>query len=232
MPSALSSDTPGFDARDLPAMRARGGLATDEPRSASRDLILDTAARLFRADGYAATSLRDIADACGMKAGSLYYHFVSKDAIVGEVLRIGVERVAGHVRDAVDALPADADARTLLHTAVRAHLSALLELQDYTSANVRIVGQVPADVRETHIATRDAYEKFWSQLLKRCAKRGGFDGARDLKLARLFLIGALNGSLEWFRGGPVGVDRIADELSTLFLDGLAERSANPARTPR
>jgi AcrR family transcriptional regulator len=198
--------------------------------AAGRQLILDHAARLFRADGYAATSLRDIADACGMKAGSLYYHFASKDAIVGEVLKIGVERVGDVVRAAVAALPADSDARTLLHTAVRAHLSALLELQDYTSANVRIVGQVPAEVRTAHIATRDAYERFWSQLLKRCAKQGGFDDGRDLKLARLFLIGALNGSLEWFRGGPVGVDRIAAELSTLFLDGLVSRPA--AAKPR
>jgi len=197
--------------------------------SATRDLILDTAARLFRADGYAATSLRDIADACGMKAGSLYYHFPSKDAIVGEVLKIGVERVGEVVRAAVHALPDDADARTLLHTAVRAHLSALLQLQDYTSANVRIVGQVPVEVRNTHIATRDAYERFWSQLLKRCAKQGGFDGERDLKLARLFLIGALNGSLEWFRGGPAGIDKLAHELSELFLDGLITRPQRKAK---
>ncbi len=204
------------------------GRSTRSPPT-GRQLILDTAARLFRADGYAATSLRDIADACGMQAGSLYYHFASKDAIVGEVLKIGVERVADVVRDAVQALPADTDARILLHTAVRAHLSALLELQDYTSANVRIVGQVPDDVRAAHIATRDAYERFWSQLLKRCAKQGGFDTACDLKLARLFLIGALNGSLEWFRGGPVGVDRIATQLSTLFLDGLVAR---PQKKPK
>ena len=52
----------------------------------------------------------------------------------------------------MSALPADADARTLLHTAVRAHLSALLELHDYTSANVRIFAQVPAPIREAHIA--------------------------------------------------------------------------------
>ena len=170
--------------------------------------------------------MRDIADACGLQAGSLYYHFPSKDAIVGEVLRIGVERVADVVRAAVQALPAEADARLLLHTAVRAHLSALLELHDYTSANVRIVGQVPGEVRAAHIATRDAYERFWTQLLKRCAKDGAFDARRDLKLTRLFLIGALNGSLEWFRGGPAGVDKLARELSDLVLDGLV------ARTPR
>ena len=36
----------------------------------SRQAILDTAARLFRQEGYAASSLRAIADACDMKAGT------------------------------------------------------------------------------------------------------------------------------------------------------------------
>jgi AcrR family transcriptional regulator len=179
---------------------------------------------LFREQGYAATSLRDIADATGMKAASLYYHFESKDAIVGEVLRIGVERVDAEVRRAVMALPADADARTLLHTAVRAHLFALLALHDYTSANVRIIGQVPATVRAAHIATRDAYERFWTGLLKRCAKLGAFDPRRNLKLARLFMISALNGTLEWFHAGLVSVEKLAHELTELFLDGLNVRA--------
>jgi len=197
---------------------------------AGRRRILDNAARLFREHGYAATSLRDIADSTGMKAASLYYHFESKDEIVGEVLRIGVERVGAEVRRAVMALPTDSDARTLLHTAVRAHLSALLELHDYTSANVRIIGQVPAAVREAHIATRDAYERFWTGLLKRCAKLGGFDPRRDLKLARLLMISALNGSLEWFHAGPVSIEKLAHELTEMFLDGLNARA--PVRPTR
>lgn len=195
----------------------------DRETGDGRALILDTAARLFREDGYAATSLRDIAARCGMKAGSLYYHFASKDEIIGEVLRIGVERVADHVRRSVAALPPDADARTLLHTAVRAHLSALLELHDYTSANVRIFGQVPAAVRDAHVATRDAYEAFWASLLTRCARVGGWTRRRDLGLTRLFLLNALNGSLEWFTEGRSTADELARELTDLLLDGLNAR---------
>jgi AcrR family transcriptional regulator len=215
------------------------GAPEDEPTAGEgRRLILDTAARLFRQEGYAAISLRDIAGECGMKAGSLYYHFACKDEIVSEVLRIGVERVFEEVRRTVMALPPDADARTLLHTAVRAHLSALLELQDYTSANVRIFGQVPSNVREAHIATRDAYERFWAAVFERCAKLGGFDPERDLHLTRLFLINALNGCLEWYRAGPASLEALAHELTELFLDGLNARTAphrpakrtTPART--
>ena len=149
------------------------------------------------------------------------------------MLRIGVERVADHVRRSVAALPPDADARTLLHTAVRAHLSALLELHDYTSANVRIFGQVPASVRDAHIVTRDAYEAFWTSLLTRCAQVGGWTRRRDLGLARRFIINALNGSLEWFSEGRSTADELAHELTELLLDGLNTRPvAAPVEAPR
>jgi AcrR family transcriptional regulator len=48
--------------------------------------ILDTAAAVFASSGYVATSLKDIADACGIQAGSLYHHFNSKEAIVIELV--------------------------------------------------------------------------------------------------------------------------------------------------
>lgn len=203
----------------------------DPAASEGRQLILDTAARLFREEGYAATSLRDIAGECGMKAASLYYHFASKDEIISEVLRIGVERVAEEVRRAVMSLPPDADVRTLLYTAIRAHYAGLLELHDYTSANVRIFGQVPAAVRTLHIATRDSYERYWTQLLKRCAGIGDFDPGRNLRLTRLFLINALNGSLEWYQPSVASIEALARELTDLFLDGLRARP-KPAAASR
>jgi AcrR family transcriptional regulator len=185
----------------------------------SRQMILDTAARLFRARGYASVSLRDIAGDCGMKAGSLYYHFSSKDAIVTEVLRLGVERVYEEVQRAVAALAPDAPAEEVFRTAIRSHLRALLELQDYTSANIRIFGQVPQTVRSSHLGLRDAYERCWSDLLTRYAPPAV--GHPDtLRLARLFLIGAMNGTLEWFHPGQASVEQIAECLTGLFLDGL------------
>lgn len=192
--------------------------------SEGRKLILDTAARLFREEGYASISLRDIAGEAGMKAASLYHHFSSKAEILGEVLRIGVERVHEEVRKCVAELPADATAETVLRTAVYAHLRALWELHDYTSANVRIFGQVPAEVKLRHLPTRDAYERYWAELLKGLARRGELDRDRDLRLARLFLITALNGSLEWFQGGAVSLKAMAYELSELLMNGLGAPS--------
>jgi len=199
-----------------------------EPAPAGRQLVLDTAARLFRVEGFAGTSLRDIAAEAGMKAASLYHHFDSKDAIVSEVLRIGVEQVFAIVSSAVGQLPADASARQLLQTAIHAHLQGMHGLQDYTSANLRIFGQVPRHVREAHLPVRDAYERYWAELLTRCARQGGMDRRRDLRLTRLFLIPAMNGTLDWFQGGAFSLKAIADELTELLLDGLRVRTEGAA----
>lgn len=205
----------------MAAPRPRTARTKTPVMSEGRHLILDTAARLFREEGYASTSLRDIAAEVGMKAASLYHHFASKDEIVGEVLRIGVERVFDNVRRNVMALPADADARLLLRTAIHAHLSELLKLQDYSSANVRIFGQVPAHVRDAHMQLRDSYEKYWASLLRRCEGTGVVNPGRDLQLARLFLLGGLNGTLDWYRDGRGSVRAMAHEIADLLFGGLA-----------
>ncbi len=71
----------------------------------TRERVLDAAAKIFRQKGYAATRLADIAAAADTQAGSLYYHFDSKEQLLDEVLERGHGRVAEtrrgrHERDA------------------------------------------------------------------------------------------------------------------------------------
>jgi AcrR family transcriptional regulator len=65
---------------------AAGHVAVASTDGRRRDEILDTASRLFASSGLR-TSLQEIADACGIKPGSLYHHFESKEAIVLELLQ-------------------------------------------------------------------------------------------------------------------------------------------------
>ena len=62
------------------------GFAVESTDGSRRAQILDAAAAVFARSG-AATSLRDIADACGILPGSLYHHFDSKEAIVVELVQ-------------------------------------------------------------------------------------------------------------------------------------------------
>jgi AcrR family transcriptional regulator len=55
--------------------------------SSSRQLILDTARRLFQQHGYDATSLRQIAEAVGMTKAAVYYHYPAKENLLLELIR-------------------------------------------------------------------------------------------------------------------------------------------------
>lgn len=200
---------------------ARPPKSPTAPRPDSRRLVLDHAARLFRERGYAETSQRDIADACGIRTASLYYHFASKDEIVAEVMSTGIATVSTEVRRQVEALGADAAPAIRLRAAITGHLRAVLEIGDYTGANIRIFGHVPPQVRDLTIAARDEYEAWWRDLLADAAARGAIRPGVDLKLIRLLLLGAMNWAVEWHRPDAEGsVEAIADTLTAMALHGI------------
>ena len=48
--------------------------------------IIKKSIPVFKEKGFGATSMADIASACGLLKGSLYHHFQSKDELMKEVL--------------------------------------------------------------------------------------------------------------------------------------------------
>ncbi|HET9769778.1 MAG TPA: TetR/AcrR family transcriptional regulator [Acidimicrobiia bacterium] len=188
----------------------------------TRQRILDSAALVFSEKGYAGARLADIAAAAGMQAGSLYYHFPGRDELVEEVLRQGVARTHGSVRQAVEALPEKASALDRVRAAIAAHVRAVLQIGDYTSANIRIFGQVPDDIRARHLVDQRSYGAYWNGLLEAARAAGDIRADADLSVVRMLILGAANWSAEWYRPeGASSPDDVAEELVRMVCDGLA-----------
>ena len=191
------------------------------PPEATRDQILTHAARLFRHHGYAATTLRQIADAAGIKAGSIYYHFGSKDEILGEVLDAGIDAVMTAVQERIAALPADASYRAKIAAAIDGHLFGLLHHGDFTSANIRIYGQIPPAAKAKHKVVRRSYARYWDDLLQAALGAGELRDDTNLAVIRLYLIGALNWTVEWYNPNRGSFKSFSSQITAIVFDGIA-----------
>lgn len=189
----------------------------------SRDIILSTSAILFCEHGYAGVSMRKIAESCEMKAGSLYYHFASKDQILTEVLNIGIQKVHAAVAAALSDTPEGALAIDRLRRAISGHLHAVLENSSFTSANVRIFRQVPVEVQHSNLEVRDAYEALWDGFLRDLQEAGELRSDVDPRSLRLMLIGALNATLEWFDPTVGNISDLADRYTDMLANGALKK---------
>jgi AcrR family transcriptional regulator len=187
----------------------------------TRQSILDAAARVFRLRGYSGTRLTDIAEEIGMKAGSLYYHFDSREALVEAVMELGLRRTQEAVLAQLRNLPSDADHLTRLRTAIETHLLMVLEVEDYASATIKLIGQVPPDVRERQLGAQRAYGAMWRVLLDEAQAAGAIRSDVDLSAIRMAIMGALNWVTDWYRPGKKSPRKIAADIASVMLNGLA-----------
>jgi AcrR family transcriptional regulator len=192
----------------------------NDAESATRERILLEAARLFRHHGYTATTLREIADAAGIKAGSIYYHFESKEEILGEVLDKGIQAVSDAVRDRVEALPPKATFRDRIAAGIEGHLWGLLHHGDFTSANIRIYGQIPTSAKNRHRVVRRAYADYWDHLFEGAMASGELRSDSSTAMIRLFVIGALNWTVEWYNPQRGSFQDFARQLTNIVFDGV------------
>ncbi len=93
----------------------------------ARDLLLDTAERLFSEKGFFGASVRDITDAAGLRLASVNYHFGSKDhllaAVVGRRAKILKEE---RLSSLAEALALDLPVEARLAAIARAFVSPMI----------------------------------------------------------------------------------------------------------
>jgi len=192
----------------------------DADGPATRERVLLEAARLFRHHGYAATTLREVADAAGVKAGSIYYHFESKEQILGEVLDKGITIVADAVRTRIGALPESALWRDRIAAGIEGHLWGMLHYGDFTSANIRIYGQIPISAKNRHRVVRRAYADYWDRLFESARASGELRQDTNTAMIRLFVIGALNWTVEWYNPQRGSFQDFSRQITAIVFDGI------------
>ncbi|MDD5297901.1 MAG: TetR family transcriptional regulator [Rhodocyclaceae bacterium] len=115
----------------------------DGPVEATRERILNVAARLFTERGFAGTSMRQIAGEASVPLSSINYHFGSKQALMESVYGRMLDSVGR--RDYLDKLQAEAGERPLtVAEIVRAYMGSALRLTKKDSMSGALFRQLMA----------------------------------------------------------------------------------------
>jgi AcrR family transcriptional regulator len=175
---------------------------------------------MLRRQGYGSTTLRSIAEVAGIQAGSIYYHFASKDEIMDAVMERGVRAVIDAVREALDTLPNDASHQRRIETAVGAHLQALLSHGDYTSASIRTYGEVPVAFKQKSLQLQQTYVALWQDMLAAAQADGAIRQDLDPHILRPLLLGSLNWTVEWYDPNQRPVEDIAAQAVDMLFHGI------------
>src|SRR5438552_18305765 len=110
-----------------------------------QQLIRDKAAALFAERGFAATSIADIAAACGTAKSLVYHYFGAKDDILYDLLR---DHVARLVAGAEAALAGAESPRERLRAFVRAEIALYAGARDRHRLLLTALGDLPPARRD------------------------------------------------------------------------------------
>ena len=185
-----------------------------------RSIVMDSAAAVFAARGYHAATTKDIADKLGLRAGSLYYYWESKEAALEEVCRLGGQEFAANMAALVlDRRPAV----ELVRDGIRQHLNS--DKLNYVTCFVFQRRFLPARLQPELNESAKLYVRQWEELIRRGVKSGEFHRHLDPRIVAFAALSLVNGAVAYLEGRRSEAERrnFVDALAETFLAGVQKR---------
>jgi AcrR family transcriptional regulator len=193
------------------------------------DLIRAAALRHFAQHGYDAASMRQIAADAGITIATLYFHCSTKEQLLFDVLEAQMRALSDGLDLAL--ATADEDWAGRLATAIRFHIQYVTRDDEGASISTAELRGLTGELRERHLATRDAYERKFRDLLKAGIRAGSFASV-DVPVITAGILGIGLSVGRWYRpGGRLSPDDIANHYVRFVLKGL-DPELPPQTSPR
>ncbi|WP_223199423.1 TetR/AcrR family transcriptional regulator [Solihabitans fulvus] len=190
--------------------------------SARREELLAIAAEMFAAQGFLATTVREIADTAGILSGSLYHHFDSKESMVDEILR---DFLDSQQRAYNEVLREHTDAREVIIELVRVSFRSIGSYQQAIAIFQNESKYLSQFERFSYLKQiSQSFERTWLQVLQQGLKAGVFRADLNPKLVYRFIRDTVWTTVHWYNPrGRLSTDTIADQYITILCDGIIAR---------
>lgn len=200
-------------------------VASREPVAAAttRERIVAAAAELFHRQGVHATSMREIADSVGIKAGSLYNHFSGKQELL---FTIAYDCMRDMLELVNEAMSGEKTPEGRLRAFMRAH--ALYSMQERYKARVADeLRDLEPSRLERVLEIRDEYEGVLKEILRDGQEQAGW-GLIDLPIFSYAFATMASAVCTWYRpDGRLSAEEIADIYAEIALRAVRRPAAQP-----
>ena len=185
-----------------------------------KEQVIRKAAELFKEKGYAAASMRDLAQLLGIEAASLYSHIKSKE----EILRSLCFDMAAEFRKALEEVEKqNVPASEKLRNGIIAHIQVMAKDLTASAVFMNEHRHLSQPYLRDFLLLRINYINRFKSIIEQGIRSGEFKKTIDKKLAVMTLFSSLNWMPMWYDpAGMIDPIELGKQLSDMLVNGLKQ----------
>ena len=189
----------------------------ERKKASKKGLILQRAASMFRERGFAASSMRDLAETVGIEAASLYNHIRSKN----EILESICFDVANIFNEKIQEVESGRQSNiNKIESLLRFHIEQMVDNYEKVIVSDREWRHLDEPYRANFQNQRRTYRKRFAAIIEDGIVKGEIRRI-DAATAVLIMLHAINGIESWHRSQvKMNADELANNMIRILIDGL------------
>lgn len=189
-------------------------------KASKKELILEKAATMFRQKGFAATSMRDLAETVGIEAASLYNHIRSKN----EILEAICFDVANRFNNNMALIESThQESITKIETLLRFHIRQMVEKYEEVYVSDREWKHLEEPYLSNFQNQRSNYRKKFAAIIENGILKNEIRKI-DAPTAVLIMLHAVSGIESWHRSrSRIDAAELEDNMVMIMIDGLRKQ---------
>lgn len=183
-----------------------------------KEQVIRKAAELFREKGYAASSMRDLAQKLGIEAASLYSHIKSKE----EILQNLCFDMAAEFRKSLDEVEQlNVSSGEKLKRGIIGHIQVMAKDLTASAVFMNEHRHLSQPWLRQFLLLRINYINRFKEIIEQGVRSGEFKSTIDRKLAVMTLFSSLNWMPMWYDpSSAINSAELGEQLADMLVNGL------------